>query len=249
MTIQEPMTVLTDYLLGAVAAWFSFLLCREREQSRRFWALAFAGLAVAAFLGGTWHGFVQSDLLWKATTLTAGVASFAMVTGSSYAVLSGRPLVLLITLALAIGAFLGGTWHGFVQSDLLWRTTTLSLGVASFAMVMGSSYAVLSGSRRVLLITLALAKLTVYLIWMLFHHQFIYVVIDTGIAFVVVAALHLWKWNGLMLAGVAVSIIAGVVQASGFQLHAHFNHNDLYHVIQIGALVLLYRGARRLQSS
>ncbi len=71
-------------------------------------------------------------------------------------------------------------------------------------------------------------------------------VIDTGIAFVIVAAIHLWKWNGPILAGIAVSIAGAAVQASGLRLHEHFNHNDLYHVIQIAAMVLFYRGARRL---
>ncbi len=188
--MSEPMTVLTDYVLGGVAAWLSLLLCRSPQASRRLWALAFAALAAAAFLGGTWHGFLHSDLLWKATTLSAGVASFGMV--------------------------------------------------------VGSAWAVLSATARPLVATAALAKLLVYSGWMLFHDRFIYVVIDTGIAFVIVAALHLWKWNGPMLAGVAVSILAGLVQASGFRLHEHFNHNDLYHVIQIAALALLYRGARRL---
>ena len=84
---------------------------------------------------------------------------------------------------------------------------------------------------------------------MLLHDEFIYVVLDTGIALAVVAALHLWKRNGPMLAGVAVSVIAGLVQASGLTLHEHFNHNDLYHVIQTVAVVLLYQGAKRLQSS
>ena len=82
--------------------------------------------------------------------------------------------------------------------------------------------------------------------WMLFHDEFIFVVLDTGIALLVVAALHLWQWNGPMLAGVAASVVAGLVQASGFKLHEHFNHNDLYHVIQIARVFLLYRGARRL---
>jgi hypothetical protein len=81
---------------------------------------------------------------------------------------------------------------------------------------------------------------------MLRRDEFIFVVIDTGIAFAVVAALHLWKWNGLLLGGVAVSVAAALVQASGFAPHPHFNHNDLYHVIQIAAMALLYRGARRL---
>ena len=79
--MNEPVTALTDYVLGGVAAWLSVLLFRNPQTSRRLWALAFAALAAAAFLGGTWHGFVQSALLWKATTLSAGVASFGMVAG------------------------------------------------------------------------------------------------------------------------------------------------------------------------
>ena len=182
--------MVTDYVLGGVAAWFAVSLFKDVQRPRRWWGLAFAALAAAALLGGTWHGFVQHDLLWKATLLCAGVASFAMVTGSAYATTRGQLLPIL-----------------------------------------------------------AAVKLAIYAGWMLFHDQFIYVVMDTGIAFLVVAALHLWKWNGPMLAGVAVSIAAALVQASGFTLHPHFNHNDLYHVIQIGALALLYRGAKRLQSS
>lgn len=184
--------MLTDYLLGGVSAYAAIALLRNPQTSTRLWAVAFAALAAAAFLGGTWHGFLHSDLLWKATTLSAGVASFGMVAGSSYA---------------------------------------------------------FRGATRNAMLTAALAKLVVYSVWMLGHDAFIYVVIDTGIAFLVVAAIHLWKWNGPILAGVAVSIAGALVQASGFRLHQHFNHNDLYHVIQIAALVLLYRGAKRLQSS
>jgi hypothetical protein len=188
--MNEPATVITDYLLGAVAAWVSITLSRSAQRPQRVWALAFAALAVGAFLGGTWHGFLRSELLWKATVLSVGVASFGMVTGSALAVLRGRLLPIL-----------------------------------------------------------AAVKLALYVGWMLFHSAFIYVVIDTGSALLVVAALHLWRWNGFMLAGVAVSVLAGAVQASGFSLYQHFNHNDLYHVIQIAGVALLYQGAKRLQSS
>lgn len=188
--ISEPMTLITDYLLAAVTAWLSVRLFRKSQTSTRFWTLAFAALALGAFLGGTWHGFLQSDALWKATVLTVGVASFAMLAGSAIA-------------------------------------TT-------------------SGSSRNLLLALAVAKLIVYSVWMLRRDEFIFVVLDTGIAFAAVAALHLWRFNGWILAGVAVSVVAALVQASGLSLHRHFNHNDLYHVIQIGAMVLLYRGARLL---
>jgi hypothetical protein len=113
-------------------------------------------------------------------------------------------------------------------------------------MLAGSTFATLGGMTRFGVLTAALAKIGLYIAWMRTHDDFIYVVLDTGSALLVVAALHLWRWNGMMLAGVVVSVLAGVVQASGLRLHEHFNHNDLYHVIQIAGVVLLYRGARRL---
>lgn len=194
MTISEPMTLITDYVLAAVTAWLCFLLFKrhENQASRKLWALAFA--------------------------------------------------------ALALGAFLGGTWHGFFQNDLIWKATLLSVGVASFAMLAGSAVAAFSGAARALVIGFALAKLAVYCAWML-RDDFIFVVIDTGVAFAAVAALHLWRFNPWILAGVAVSLAAALVQASGFALHEHFNHNDLYHVIQVAAMLAFYRGARRLTDS
>jgi hypothetical protein len=195
LTIAEPMTVFTDYVLAGVTAWLCFLLLgsSRRGKSIKFWGVAFAALALGAFLGGTWHGFFQDYWLWKATVLAIGVASFGMLAGSACAVLSGMP-----------------------------RTVVLAF---------------------------AAAKLAVFCVWIAGRDDFIVVVLDTGIAFVALAALHLWRLNGWILAGVAVSIVAALVQASGFALHAHFNHNDLYHVIQVGAMLLLYRGARRLSDA
>jgi hypothetical protein len=180
--LSEPVTLLTDYALGAVSAYLGVRLFRFS----RYWALAFLALALAAFLGGTWHGLVQSDLLWKATLLSVGVASFGMVAGSAKKTLSE------------------------------------------------------SASR--ILSMLAGAKMLVYSGWMLVHDDFIWVIADTASALAIVGALHLWKRNGWMLAGVGVSVAAALAQASGVALHRHFNHNDLYHVIQIAAMLLLYQG-------
>ena len=49
-----------------------------------------------------------------------------------------------------------------------------------------------------------------------------------------------------LLASVAVSVMAGLVQRKGLRVHAHLNHNDLYHLGQLVAVWLLYRGALRL---
>jgi hypothetical protein len=180
--VNEPVTVLTDYALAAV----SIVLGWRLIQRSRFWALAFLALGVAALLGSTWHGFWPDDLLWKATTLAVGVASFGMVAGSAL------------------------------------QTTR--------------------GAFQQTLIGFAALKLVIYGLWMLRHDDFIWVVADTAAALLVVGALYLWRFNGWMLAGVAVSVLAGVAQASGLALHEHFNHNDLYHIVQIGAMFLFNRG-------
>lgn len=152
-------------------------------------------------------------------------------------------------IALALGAALGGTHHGF-RLEALWKPTVLVLGVASAAMVAGSALATAPGKWRLGLVALAAAKLAVYWTWAWHDDRFIWVVADTGSAFALVALLHLAAWrrpgSRWMVAGVAVSIAAAAVQASGLDLHRHFNHNDLYHLVQLVALLLYYRGVRLL---
>lgn len=175
----------------------------------------------------------------------------------------GRPARSYWTLAfaaLALGALLGGTWHGLAPAlggtarSALWKATVLAVGVASFAMLAGSARAVVPARFARALVAIAAAKLAVYSAWVaLRDDDYIWVIADTGSALAAVAALHGWsalarrdaasRW---MLGGVGVSVLAAAVQASGFDPLPGFNHNDLYHVIQVGAMLLLYRGARAL---
>ena len=126
MTIAEPVTLLTDYTLALVSGWLGWKLCAcpERQLSRRCWAAGFIALALAAFLGGTYHGFAQQ-------------------------------------------------FHPFLH-DMASR-------------------------------------------WVLF--------------------------------ALALSALAAGVQYGRWALHAHFNHNDLYHVIQIGAMVLFYKAGKLLRDA
>jgi hypothetical protein len=164
--------------------------------------------------------------------------------------------------ALAIASALGGSYHGFARAlgetiqHLLWKSTVLTIGIASFGMSAGSTIAVTVDNPRKLLLALAAVKLVLYSSWMLVHDAFIYVITDTGIAMAMVAALHGWsamrdrdRASLWILGGVAISVLAAGVQASGFALHRYFNHNDMYHVIQIAAMVLFYIGARQLRDS
>lgn len=173
---------------------------------------------------------------------------------------SARGLWAVAFCALATAAALGGTYHGFAPQlsasilRRLWTATVLVVGLASCTMVAGSVLATVAGRLRMVLLVLAVVKLAVYSDWMLSHSEFIYVIADSGLAMAAIAVLHgsaflrtgdvSSRW---MLGAVGVSGLAAVVQASGFALHRHFNHNDLYHVIQIAAMVLFYQGAKVLR--
>ena len=52
---------------------------------------------------------------------------------------------------------------------------------------------------------------------------------------------HKWLWSAVLITFTGLAI-----QRSGWALHQDFNHNDLYHVVQMAALYCLYRGAFRL---
>ena len=152
--------------------------------------------------------------------------------------------------ALALGAALGGTYHGF-EIEALWRPTIWMVGLASCAMVVGSACATTKAVARSVLLALAGLKLAAFWLWTWRDDRFIWVVADTAGAFALVAALHLWHWrepgSRWIVAGVGVSIAAAAIQASGLDLHPHFNHNDLYHLIQMAAMAAYYCGVRQLR--
>jgi hypothetical protein len=172
--MPDPMALISDSALGAVAWFFAAKLWRQH----RMWALAFLFTGCAAFFGGVFHGFGdRTPVLWKATAMSVGIATFFLLAGTH---------------------------------------------------------------RR--LAVLAAVKLVVYLTWMTTHDDFIWVIADYGITLILVGILHpAKKW---VLASIAVSVIAAVVQQMHLTIHPHwFDHNDLYHVVQMPSLWLLYRAA------
>ncbi|HZI65757.1 MAG TPA: hypothetical protein VFF17_04260 [Thermoanaerobaculia bacterium] len=98
--ISQPITLATDYLLGAAALAGALLLARHARGAGRgailLWAAGFFSLAAGAFLGGTWHGFsprladATADLLWTGTLLCAAAASGFLLAGAAFASLERR---------------------------------------------------------------------------------------------------------------------------------------------------------------
>ena len=206
MTITEPATLITDYLLGgftAVLAWRLFVAAREyRSGPQWWWAVAFAATAVAGIAGGTVHGF--------RTALDSRVVA------------------------------------------ALWLMALEGLVVGSFAVVRGTLVA--SRLRPAAIETASLLAAGAYLaygVWLAANPRFVFAIAAYGIALGVLVGFKLRAWSversaaRWMLGGVLVSVAAAVVQQARLSPHEHFNHNDLYHVIQAVGVWLLYRGARR----
>jgi len=92
MQITEPVTMLTDYAMGAASLFFGRVLWRHIGPRNRttvhLWVIGFAGVCIASLLGGTYHGFAPyvsaSGLraLWNATMCSIGFAGGCMVSGS-----------------------------------------------------------------------------------------------------------------------------------------------------------------------
>ena len=162
--------------------------------------------------------------------------------------------------ALAVSAFLGGAHHGFASVmsravyDLSWKVTVLAIGLFSFGMMAGSILATARGTVRTVLLAFAGIQLAAYTAWMLGHDEYRYVVLDSAIAMLMLLLLHGWsaavrrdEASFWVLAAIAVSAAAALVQYHRVTLHEHFNHNDLYHVIQIAGVALFYRGGKLLR--
>ncbi len=208
MRINEPMTLITDYLLAGLVFYFGLrlLACWRRtgQQSVYWWAIGFHASAVAALAGGTYHGFLP--------------------------------------------------YFGKLTAFLLWKGTVFAIGMAALFLFAGVVLAVLSGTPRKCLLVLAGLKFLVYSAWMTAHDDFRYVIYDYAPALVgifllaILAALaRRERFAPWLVGGVLVSFAAAGIQASGLRLHEHFNHNDLYHVVQMGAFWLFYRGGALLR--
>lgn len=191
--------------------------------------------------------------------LAAVTAALAWRLGARRDGHASRGLWALALGALAFGAFTGGSYHGFrgalppAAVWIVWKVTVVAIGVGAAAMIAGSAAATAGPRLLRALRWIALSSFAIYALWMLFHNAYIFVVGYTALAMALIAALHAWalgrgdlasRW---MLSGVAVSALAAAAQASGFDPHPRFNHNDLYHAIQVGAMLLFYAGATRLR--
>ncbi|TFB11334.1 hypothetical protein E3V55_03770 [Candidatus Marinimicrobia bacterium MT.SAG.3] len=203
MQLSEPMTMITDYLLGGWTFYLAFKLIRKgmraSQRSIILWGLSFVATGIAALIGGTSHGFAL--------------------------------------------------YFGTVTKAVIWTATLISIGFASLFLLSAAIITTFKKPLRDWLIAATALKFVLFAIWIVSHSEFKYVIYDYVPAMIGVLILKLYgkyshgdKSATWIISGILVSFGAAAVQQSGFTLHEHFNHNDLYHVIQMGAIYILYKG-------
>lgn len=201
--------MLTDYALAGVAGMLARTLVRSNDsRAAALWALAFAVTGLAAFAGGSVHGF-------------------------------GGLLPRRLELAIRLG-------------------TVMSVGLAGACLLAGTIFAgVGPGPLRRGLLGLCALKLAAYLVWVALHPDFRYAAYDgmpTGLL-VLGFLLHWWRRSrspaaALGALGLLLSIAGAVLRQARLGIHpVWFNHNDLYHLIQAGALWLMHRAGLKLRDA
>lgn len=202
--MHEPATALTDFLLTLECAAFAVAVARRSTADflRRAFIALFGSVAVAAFAGGTVHGFfpdpegAASRALWLLTLLSIGVTAVAMAAVAARVALPRR------FVAPAVAALTAG---GLVYAGVL-------LFVSRDFVVAIAAYLPAS-----LLLMAALVRQ-----W------------------------ARWRTDGALagVAGVVLALVGAAGQQAGIGLHpVHFDHNAVYHIVQMVALYLLFRCA------
>lgn len=160
--------------------------------------------------------------------------------------------------ALALAAFsgvVGGLYHAFagylsaVAASSWWLATLLTVCAVSLAMDCSLVHTVLPAGRRRAGLTAAALKFVLFGIAVAMRPDFGVAIIGYGVSLVAwtLAALMLGRpWSGWMLAGIGLSVAAAVAQQARWDLSAHFNYDDLYHVVQAVGFYGFYRAARHL---
>lgn len=158
---------------------------------------------------------------------------------------------------LALASALGAVTHGFEWTpfwkNALWAPLYLSLGlvVALFLVGAVSDWKGVAAGRA--LLPWAIGVALVFFVVTRLTDRFIVFVAYEGVVMLASLAIYitLWlthrrTWARVVAAGITLNIIAAAVQASPlrFVLVVPFDHNGLFHLVEIVAVIVTARGLR-----
>jgi hypothetical protein len=157
------------------------------------------------------------------------------------------------------------------QRDRCWNLALAMTGLIGASCIVAVAFLAARGAARTVILVLAGIKLVAFVVSLVWSWRntasrrseapgetrwrmdFRVAAAEYGAGLVVLGlgAVYAWvRWrtpgSRWLIGSILISLVGGLVQARRLGLHRHFNHNDLYHVIQTFALYAFYRGGARL---
>ena len=160
---------------------------------------------------------------------------------------------------IALSGFLGAIAHGLELSESVhqwvWNPLNLGLGLAVSVFVIGVAYDVWGQTAaRTILPWMVGMALGFYVITRFFQGIFFVFILFEALALLFAGCAYGWlafkgQLSGawIIAMGILVSIVAAGIQATkilAFKVIFEFDHNSIFHVIQILGILLLLMGLR-----
>lgn len=157
-------------------------------------------------------------------------------------------------MCIALAALLGGISHGFISPlyPVLklsnWRATLIYIGLANFCFSAGAISAVLYNRWRQIMLSASVSMAAVYVLAMAFAYDFRVVMAHYAVcmSMTIVLCVQIRSGRTWLQGGFWLSIGATLLWQLRWPSCVYFNFNDLFHVLQIIAIYLIYRGCMRL---
>ena len=148
MPLSEPTTLVSDWVLAAVAVALGVRLGRAGgpgRRARRLWAAAFLAGAAGALAGGSVHGFAGAlsplahAVLWKTVLVAVGLAGSLVLAGAVLAAFGGACRTLLLAGAAGqLAAYLAVVATSDDIQNAVWNGALTILAVLAVALATAS---------------------------------------------------------------------------------------------------------------
>jgi hypothetical protein len=195
-----------------------------------------------------------TDALLGAVCLGLALQLLAMPTAAGWK----RAVWVAVFGLLSCGSWLGAVAHGLQWSDparaALWRPLYLSLGLAVALMFVGAIYDWRGAAAARGLLPWALGVgVLFFALTQLLGGAFVLFILYEGVATGVALGIYMslvvagtLPGAGAIAIGIGLSLIAAAIQASPLRVRVivRFDHNALFHVVQIAGVMVLASGLR-----
>jgi hypothetical protein len=217
MMPSELTTLLTDYILALFAfiIFLIFIKIKTNTKGKRWIEFSYLFLSCSAFLAGTWHGFHNTLPIWA-----FWVFSMFFLFASSFCILFGTLLL-----------FFKNRDHYTIP---LWPSD------------------VVVSNKTLRLLGLILTCFKTFLFFSIFSlniEDFGIPYLDFSLSLLVIFCLALIKaiskkhFSYLWICtGIFFSFFGGILWMMKIPKYPHFNHNDVFHMLQTICVLLTYLG-------